>query len=221
MRRNIDFGERSFGMKGNKNRNNVIILFAFMLTSCMTTEVNNKLTLVKASNTDRYGIIYRKKVFYQDDMKELNSKESALETDKLRKLVAESNLSEEAKTTINLVIETGYIHSCFESPGPASITNHMKATLEAIKSVEFDKAKASDSQKAMAEYNQKLATLYTVGEIIQFGQNALFRLCEARGNGDFTAKSYRANFELILNSMVDLLSIANGKEPVKRTRTEY
>ncbi|TGL88354.1 hypothetical protein EHQ68_11075 [Leptospira congkakensis] len=198
------------------------LIFASILffSNCITTkDIGDRMEFVELSNTKRYTTIYKKKPYFADDWSQDSKNKGILTQETLKKefnqkikdLKLAPNEENNLTQQLNQVFSTGHYHSCTESPGPGTITKDISLTADTLKKLEFEKLTSEENQKLALTYKESLATLYTVSEIIQFGQNSLFRLCESRGNGDFTADDYRTNFTLVLKSMVDLLKEAKKK----------
>ncbi|PJZ44240.1 hypothetical protein [Leptospira brenneri] len=174
---------------------------------------------IELSNTDRQLTIYKKKLFYSNDWIDSDKTEGALLSkeqqaafnQKINELKLNKDQKEELERRMNRVFGTGFSHACMESPGPATITKDSSLTLDALQKIDFGTIQTEENKKLALTYHESLATLYTVSEIIQFGQNALYRLCEGRGNGDFTTNDYRNNFIFILKSMTELMREAKKK----------
>src|SRR5690349_8145993 len=77
-------------------------------------------------------------------------------------------------------------HICLEYASPAEKLQATKASLGVPIG---DKA-----VQVSYESSESLATIYTVSEIMQFGHAALYRLCEAAGNGSIDRKQFEALF---------------------------
>jgi hypothetical protein len=90
-------------------------------------------------------------------------------------------------------------HLCLEYSSPAEKLDATKASLGVpigTKSVEVSYESA-----------QSLATIYTVSEIMQFGHAALYRLCEAVGNGALDKEKFGELFDKTLNNMNNLIRL--------------
>ncbi len=61
--------------------------------------------------------------------------------------------------------------------------------------------------EASYESTASMAAMYSVTEIMQFGQAALYRLCEADGNGSLKGSEYANNFLKVLESVDGLLRL--------------
>jgi len=64
------------------------------------------------------------------------------------------------------------------------------------------------------EHAESLATIYTVTEIMQFGQMALFRLCEAAGNGMIKQDEYATTFNDTVRGVGELLEAQLKRDQV-------
>ncbi len=91
----------------------------------------------------------------------------------------------------------GRHHLCTEYVTPAERLNTNKGTLGI--------PIGDKGVNVSYEHAESLATIYTVTEIMQFGQMALFRLCEAAGNGMIKENQYATTFNDTVNGVGQLL----------------
>jgi hypothetical protein len=92
---------------------------------------------------------------------------------------------------------TGRHHLCTEYVTPAERLNTNKGSL-AIPI-------GDKGVNVSYEHAESLATIYTVTEIMQFGQMALFRLCEAAGNDMIKKDEYVSTFNATVLGVGELL----------------
>lgn len=63
------------------------------------------------------------------------------------------------------------------------------------------------SPKLTVERETNIAQIYTVSETLQLGHAALYRLCEARGNGDIEPKAYPEMFSKVFDQVKELIQV--------------
>ncbi|HVU04314.1 MAG TPA: hypothetical protein VHE30_21295 [Polyangiaceae bacterium] len=97
-------------------------------------------------------------------------------------------------------------HLCLEYASPAQRLDRTKLALNVPVG---DKA-AGVSYEA----SESLAMIYSVSEIMQFGHAALYRLCEARGNGAINADEYKLLFGEAMKNVYELIHLELTRQSV-------
>jgi hypothetical protein len=90
-------------------------------------------------------------------------------------------------------------HVCIEPVGPATKLTDTKASLAA--------GYTGATGSITADQAQTLGTIYAVGDIMQFAQLSLFRLCEAESNGDVDRMNYPKYYAAIMSTTAALLCL--------------
>jgi hypothetical protein len=105
----------------------------------------------------------------------------------------------ERATTVWEADEGRIPHLCLEYSSPAEKLEATKASLGV--------PIGNKSVQLTYESAESLATIYTVSEIMQFGHAALYRLCEAVGNGALDRHQFGQLFGQTLKNMNDLIQL--------------
>lgn len=71
---------------------------------------------------------------------------------------------------------------------------------------------SSGDAKASIDYHDKIVTLYTVTEVMQFGHLTMFNLCQMYGNGVINKEQYAFLHSTAMANMRDLLEIAMKRD---------
>lgn len=105
-----------------------------------------------------------------------------------------------------------YIHSCLENVGPSAKDEFYKVMLSNPAGV-----------KLGIDGGTKASNIYNVGEIMQFGNTALYRLCESYMNGSYdhfgSVKDikYRRDINEIMRKVALLIAIHSAENSEKET----
>ncbi len=176
------------------------VMLSFLVFGCTYGRPNHR--IIKTSNTDRYGISHL----------------IMPKTDKTKEDTQNYIEVENAGITYRYF----KTHFCMEPVGPATklhnVTTELSGNFKEIVEV-----------TAKNEYSQNLAKIYEVGEILQLSHVALYRLCEAVGNGSLEAKEYPYKIMDVFDKTRDVLMVkyaaesgtSEGKFKTQVARSDY
>ncbi|WCL51474.1 hypothetical protein [Leptospira sp. GIMC2001] len=100
-------------------------------------------------------------------------------------------------------------YSCIEFTGPGAREHNLTASQTISDVLKIPGiAEKNETITNIMQYNQKVVTMYTVTEVLQFGHAGLFNLCQAHGNGSISDAQYFENFAKLMTTIRRLLELA-------------